>query len=110
MIRDLLERLAARTEMYLELRADRPTDAWNTLRQSNEDPGIRRSGTAAACGDQTGARSGRPTVLMLGSDSPTVPLAHLSALLETTADRRTKADIRRWFLRDSLMASSLEYV
>jgi len=81
---DKLETLRPRAE--LELHTDTDTDAWNgrgvaRFVQANGDLG-RRMFEALRCG----LEAGRAPVMILGSDAPTLPLAHLEALLGSAAD------------------------
>jgi rSAM/selenodomain-associated transferase 2/rSAM/selenodomain-associated transferase 1 len=70
----------------VELSTDAPTQAW-------DDCGFPRSlqtegdlGTRMLAAIESALASGRPRVLILGSDSPELPLGHVRALLESRAD------------------------
>lgn len=70
----------------IELHTDTFTDAWVELEvtrklQVTGDLGIKMR-SALECA----LRAGRPQALILGSDSPTLPPAHLEALLASAAD------------------------
>lgn len=87
MVRDLLQRLQSmRTEVDLELHTDTPTGEWTAegIEQYLQEPGSLGQRLHSAV--ERALESGRPAVLVLGSDSPTVPLAHLLELLKTTTD------------------------
>ncbi len=87
MVTDLTNRLQQlRPTVDLELHTNEPTSAFQftelTIRiQARGDLGHRLYASIAEALD-----AGRPAVLILGSDSPTVPLAHFSAMLATDAD------------------------
>jgi rSAM/selenodomain-associated transferase 1 len=87
MVKDLLHRLqAVRTEMDVELHTDTATDEWAAagIGQDLQTPG--GLGERLRSAMERALRSGRPAVCILGSDSPTVPLSHLSELLKTNTD------------------------
>jgi len=83
---DLLERLRELEGTDLELHTDGPPDAWADLGitsrlQVDGDLGERMlHAIAEALGD------GRPAAMIVGGDSPDVPLAHLEGLLESPFD------------------------
>ena len=87
MVTDLLERLEQlRPAVELELHTNEPTDALTfsgvpMRTQASGDLGKRLHAALAE-----GLRCGRPAVLILGSDSPTVPLSHLSDMLASQDD------------------------
>lgn len=87
MVTDLLERLRQlRPAVDLELHTTEPTDLFDAPEvrirtQSGGDLGRRLYASMTEALDE-----GRRSVLIMGSDSPTVPLAYLSAALETQAD------------------------
>jgi len=81
---DLLQQL--RDVADIELHTDIPTDAWAHCRvpqrlQCEGDLGLKL--LQALAGALT---AGRPRALIVGSDSPTLPLAHLHELMESNAD------------------------
>ncbi len=85
---DLLERLQLLADSAdLELHTDIPTDAWDhlmvarRLQLDSEHLGERLWFAGAR-----GLSFGRPQVVILGSDSPDLPLDHIRALLACTAD------------------------
>jgi rSAM/selenodomain-associated transferase 1 len=83
-VRDTLEMLAAFPDV--ELSTDAATDAWSEygLARSVQAPGDLGAKLYAAI---AGALAdGYRRVLVLGSDSPTLPAAHVSALLDSAAD------------------------
>jgi rSAM/selenodomain-associated transferase 1 len=70
----------------LQLHTDIPTDAWSELNVARE---VQTSGGLQlkllhALGH--GLAAGRPQVIVFGSDSPTLPHAHVQRLLDSTAD------------------------
>lgn len=70
----------------LQLHTDIPTDAWSELDVARE---VQTSGGLQlkllhALGHALAA--GRPQVIIFGSDSPTLPRAHVRRLLDSTAD------------------------
>ena len=83
---DTLQILASVDETDVELHTDTPTDAWSGLPvarklQAEGGLGVKiLSAAEAALGD------GRPQVIIAGSDSPTLPAAHLAALRAISAD------------------------
>jgi uncharacterized protein len=87
LVRDTLASLASLAgRADLALYTDIPTDAWNDLKvaravQSGGDLGQR---LLAALQETLGA--GRPQAMVLGSDSPTLPVSYLSALLDSSSD------------------------
>ncbi len=87
MVMDLFERLEQlRPEVDLELHTDQPTSSFHcpgipVRTQAAGDLGTRLH---AALSDGLG--SGRSAVLVMGSDSPTVPLSHISGMLATDND------------------------
>ncbi len=87
-VRDLLERLQLLADSAdLELHTDIPTDAWADarvacrLQQDAENLGERLWFAGAR-----GLSEGRPQVVIVGSDSPDLPLEHIRALLACAAD------------------------
>lgn len=86
-VRDALELLkASLPESSLQLHTDISTDAWDGLkvaqfRQVNGDLGRRMLHTLS-----TELGRGRPRVMIVGSDSPTLPIAHLQGLLASESD------------------------
>jgi rSAM/selenodomain-associated transferase 1 len=85
MVTDLMCRLGVlRSEIDVELHTDKPTASWPAVPQRLQSGGDlgQRMLTAIACAHE----AGRPIVLLAGSDSPTLPLAHLRNLLSLPAD------------------------
>lgn len=85
-VRDALQFLAAVPNVDVELHTDTSTDAWNTPGvarnlQAAGDLGIKMHSAAEAA-----LRAGHPRVLILGSDSPALPVPHIDALLRSPAD------------------------
>jgi hypothetical protein len=70
----------------LQLHTDVPTDAWSELDVAREvqTPGGLQLKLLHALGH--GLAAGRPQVIIFGSDSPTLPQAHVRRLLGSTAD------------------------
>jgi rSAM/selenodomain-associated transferase 1 len=85
----LLQRLieaAKRLGSDIELHTDTPTDAWTAY------PVTARLQVSGDLGErmlhalQSGLDAGRPRMLILGGDVPTVPIAHLETLLTAETD------------------------
>ena len=70
----------------LQLHTDIHTDAWSELGVAREVqiPGDLQLKLLHALGQ--GLAAGRPQVIIFGSDSPTLPHAHVRRLLDSTAD------------------------
>lgn len=70
----------------IELATDIPTDAWRELEVTRalQAPGNLELKLLHAIGG--GLAAGRPQVMILGSDSPTLPPTHIKRLLDSTAD------------------------
>jgi uncharacterized protein len=70
----------------LQLHTDIPTDAWSELDVAREVqiPGDLQLKLLHALGQ--GLAAARPQVIIFGSDSPTLPHAHVRRLLDSTAD------------------------
>lgn len=70
----------------LQLHTDIPTDAWSELDVAREvqTPGNLQLKLLHALG--RGLAAGRPQVIVFGSDSPTLPQAHVQRLLDSSAD------------------------
>lgn len=87
MVSDLIQRLERlRPAVDLELHTNIPTDAFDfpgvPLRaQASGDLGMRLYKAL-----EEGLRCGSPAVLILGSDSPTVPISHISDMLASDSD------------------------
>ena len=78
--------LMLRGEAQLELSLDMPCAEWSAYQvrptvQTEGDLGVRLCSTL-----QRGLRAGYPNVVILGSDSPTLPVEHIRALLRCEAD------------------------
>jgi hypothetical protein len=86
-VRDMLAMLATHAGAAdLELHTDIPTDAWSDLAvaralQPAGDLGERMYLTLDAA-----LRAGRPQVMIVGGDAPTLPAAHIGLLLAAAAD------------------------
>ncbi|MEO8663109.1 MAG: TIGR04282 family arsenosugar biosynthesis glycosyltransferase [Bryobacteraceae bacterium] len=85
-VEDMLELLLTLPGVDIELHTDTVTDAWaqQTVArklQVEGDLGIKMHSAAKAA-----LAAGRPQVLIAGSDSPTLPAAHLIAVLAAEAD------------------------
>jgi hypothetical protein len=86
-VTDSLARLKKFTTVAdLQLHTDIPTDAWNELDVAREvqTPGGLQLKLLHAIG--RGLAAHRPQVIVFGSDSPTLPHAHVQRLLDSTAD------------------------
>ena len=70
----------------IEVHTDTPTDVWSGLGVAHEvqTPGDLQLKLLHALG--SALRAGRPQVMILGSDSPTLPRAHVQRLLDSAAD------------------------
>lgn len=86
-VRDTLETLLTLAdEADVELHTDTSTDAWSDL------PVARNLQAPGGLGERmlhaitTALDAGRPRVMIVGSDSPTLPASHLRALLASSAD------------------------
>ncbi|MBI5281281.1 MAG: TIGR04282 family arsenosugar biosynthesis glycosyltransferase [Candidatus Solibacter usitatus] len=83
-VREMLARL--RGDFDVELHTDEETDAWG------EFPVPRRLQAAGDLGQRMHAaleaalEEGRPAAMIVGSDAPTLPRAHVEELLESGAD------------------------
>jgi rSAM/selenodomain-associated transferase 1 len=86
-VTDSLARLKKFTTVAdLQLHTDIPTDAWSGLDVAREvqTPGDLQLKLLHAIG--RGLTAGHPQVIVFGSDSPTLPHAHVQMLLDSTAD------------------------
>jgi len=89
MVSVLLQRLleaASRLSSDIEIHTDTPTDAWightvTARLQVSGDLGDRMLHAL-----QSGLAAGRPQMLILGGDVPTVPISHLQTLLDAQTD------------------------
>ena len=87
MVTDLVSRLQRlRPVVDLEVHTNVPTSVFRfpDVRVQTQVHGDLGQRLFAAISE--GLQSGRKAVLVMGSDSPTVPLAHISAILDSTAD------------------------
>ncbi len=75
-----------RAEADVELSTDEPTEAWRefSVARSVQSPGQLGERIYAAL--ELALAAGRPKALILGSDSPGLPPAHVRALFASTAD------------------------
>jgi uncharacterized protein len=86
-VADMLEKLNAFKDFSdIELHTDIPTDAWNKLPVTRrlQAPGNLELKLFHALAEAFG--EDRTHVIILGSDSPTLPRAHIQRLLDATAD------------------------
>lgn len=87
LVEDALELLlTSLPEVDVELYTDTLTDAWGAVPvarklQAKGDLDVKMRSAAEAA-----LREGRPRVMIVGSDSPTLPGAHLATLLDSAAD------------------------
>lgn len=81
---DLLNGLSAVAD--IELHTDIPTDAWldSGVTTGTQVPGDLGARMLAAL--ERGLAGGRPRVMIVGSDAPSLPAGHLSGLLDLDAD------------------------
>jgi uncharacterized protein len=89
MVDTLLSRLTEATGSLgteIELHTDIETDAWqtHTVTRRLQAPGDLGARMLASL--RRGLEAGRPRMMILGGDVPTVPIRHLRALLEADAD------------------------
>ena len=82
----LLMLQSLRGEAAVELSTDEPTEAWPEFEvpRSIQKPG--GLGERIYCALEMALAAGRPKALILGSDSPGLPAAHVRALLASTAE------------------------
>lgn len=86
-VADMIEKLNAFKDFTdIELHTDIPTDAWTQMDVTRrlQAPGNLELKLFHALVDAF--RAGRTHVIILGSDSPTLPRAHIQRLLDATAD------------------------
>lgn len=87
MVSDLLLRVRQlRSGVDLELHTCEPTDAFSGLDVVTRAQAAGGLGERLYAGITEALNEGRPAVLVMGSDSPTVPLAHIDELLATCTD------------------------
>jgi rSAM/selenodomain-associated transferase 1 len=86
-VADTIAKLSAFREFAdLQLHTDIPTDAWselNVTRELQSSGGLQLKLLHALA---VALDAGRPRAIVFGSDSPTLPHAHVLRLLESTAD------------------------
>jgi len=86
-VADTIEKLSGFTGIAdVELHTDTPTDAWRELDVARDlqAPGPLELKLLHTL--ERGLAAGRPLVMILGSDSPTLPRAHLERLLGSASD------------------------
>jgi rSAM/selenodomain-associated transferase 1 len=86
-VADTLAKLRQFTDVAdIELHTDTPTDAWTELAVARDvqTPGGLQLKLLHAF--EGALQAGRPQVMILGSDSPTLPRAHVQRLLDSAAD------------------------
>ncbi len=86
-VADTLAKLSEFTDVAdIEIHTDTPTDAWSEpgVARDVQTPGNLQLKLLHALGGSL--RAGRPQVMILGSDSPTLPSAHIQRLLDSAAD------------------------
>ncbi len=82
----MIERLQSVTSASLELHTDIATDAWagaGVTQRLQSEGGLQLKMLHAL--DQA-LRAGHPRAIIAGTDAPTLPLAHLDALIASNAD------------------------
>lgn len=77
-----------RGEADVELSTDEPTEAWLEFPVPRSVQNAGQLGERIYAALEQALAAGRPKALILGSDSPGLPAAHLRALLASTADVR----------------------
>ncbi len=85
-VRDMLERLGAMGGADLFLHTDIPTDAWQDVPVARK---LQHSGDLAlkmVHALEESLAEGRPQAVIVGSDAPTLPRAHVERLLASRAD------------------------
>lgn len=86
-VRDAFEMLRSfEPRADLELHTDVPTDEWNDLKVSRFLQAGGDLGARLLAALQAGLAAGRPQVIVVGSDSPTLPASHLARLLDSASD------------------------
>jgi rSAM/selenodomain-associated transferase 1 len=83
LVRDTVERLAA---YDVELHVDRATDAWPELTVPRAVQAAGDLGAKMLAALDRSLSQGRERALVLGSDSPALPLSHIDSLLGARAD------------------------
>lgn len=86
-VRRTLETLqSCAAELDIELSTDDPTDAWNEFSAPRSVQVSGSLGERIFAALDCGLSAGRRKVMVLGSDSPDLPPAHIRALLASRAD------------------------
>jgi uncharacterized protein len=83
---DMITRLQSLSASQLELHTDIPTDAWadaGVAQRIQKTGGLELKMLHAL---QEALASGHPRAIIVGSDAPTLPLGHITALLDSSAD------------------------
>jgi uncharacterized protein len=75
-----------RGDADVELSTDEPTDAWREFPVARSVQGPGQLGDRIYAALEQALAAGRPKALILGSDSPGLPAAHIRALLGSSAD------------------------
>lgn len=83
---DLLDRLVPLSDIDLELATDTTTDAWSEQRVTQRLQAPGDLGTRMLATLEGALSRGYQQAAILGSDAPTLPLAHVRALLASKAD------------------------
>jgi rSAM/selenodomain-associated transferase 1 len=84
LVRDTVEGLAAAYDV--ELHVDRATDAWPELTVPRAVQALGDLGTKMLAALDRSLRQSRERALVLGSDTPALPLSHIDSLLGTRSD------------------------
>ncbi|MCL5745796.1 MAG: TIGR04282 family arsenosugar biosynthesis glycosyltransferase [Acidobacteria bacterium] len=87
LVRDMLEALAPFSATAdIELSTDIETDAWRDVPVSRSTQAEGSLGDRICHALAAALQAGRPKAMILGSDSPGLPAAHIDGLLQSTAD------------------------
>lgn len=75
-----------RGKVDVELSTDEPTSAWGEFQVARSVQAAGQLGERIYAALQQALAAGRPKAMILGSDSPGLPAAHIRALLDSSAD------------------------
>jgi rSAM/selenodomain-associated transferase 1 len=85
-VRDMIERFRAFEGADFEVHTDRRSDAWRTPIVTRKLQTSGNLGLKMIHALQVGLESGYQRVVIVGSDAPTLPAAHIATLLSADAD------------------------
>lgn len=86
-VHDMLETLASLDDTAdIELSTDSETDAWNDVAAARSVQTAGDLGARMYAALERALETGRPRVMILGSDAPTLPAAHVRTLLRSAAE------------------------